>query len=141
MDQQKSRLEKLREKQDKLRNRIRQEQSKINKLERKERTRQLIQVGGLLEIAGLLEIDKGVLLGSLMDLAATLNNNKNEYKKTEWKQVGDRILAEREAERKARRKAELEANSTENEEIEADELLDDIEEAAATTEIGYERRY
>lgn len=98
-DNTKTRLAKLKEKQELLRNRIRREQSKINKLERRERVRQLIKIGELVEIAGLLDFDQGILLGGLIDLA----ENSNE-KKAEWKKVGDQILSE-----KARRKAEMDA--------------------------------
>jgi hypothetical protein len=65
--------------------------------ERKARTRSLIQVGGLVEIAGLADVDKGALLGSLMFVAEHLQHPD---KHQAWKAKGDAVLQEREAARK-----------------------------------------
>ena len=54
-----------------------------------------------MELAGLLECDKGALLGGLMTVAETLNAGPDASRFQQWKQSGDALLAEREAERKS----------------------------------------
>jgi len=69
----------------------------ISEKERKARTRKLIQIGGLAEIAGLLEADSGFLLGVLLSAAETSVDSQS------WKSLkirGDVVLLEREAARK-----------------------------------------
>lgn len=58
--------------------------------ERKARTRRLIELGGLVELAGLGERDKGALLGALLALAKTSDAERW----AGWKQAGDGKLAE-----------------------------------------------
>ena len=53
--------------------------------------------GGLIEIAGLLATDKGLLLGGLMALAKTLNDPAQAATLVIWKQHGETELAQREA--------------------------------------------
>ncbi len=67
--------------------------------ERKERNRALIQTGILVEIAGLLYMDKGTLLGGLLEVARIVDSSPE--KARQWKQVGDAEIARREAAKKA----------------------------------------
>ena len=81
---------------------LRREQERKDKVSaRKARNRVLFQVGGLVELAGLLESDKGALLGGLLAVAKTLEHGPESSHFQEWKQSGDALLAEREAERKS----------------------------------------
>jgi hypothetical protein len=73
-------------------------QGRIKERERKQRTRRLIEIGGLADIAGVADTDKGALLGALLEVSRMLNN-KLLYSK--MKVAGDKLLAEREKERKA----------------------------------------
>ena len=73
------------------------EKGRLSEKERKARTRRLIQIGGLAEIAGLVEADSGFILGYLM------RAKEIEESSAEWqglKSKGDAILKEREAARK-----------------------------------------
>lgn len=65
--------------------------------ERKARTRRLIELGGLVELAGLAESDRGVLLGLLLAAAKS-----DAATVASAKRAGDEMLAAREAGRKAR---------------------------------------
>ena len=69
---------------------------------RKARTRQLIQVGGLAEIAGILQTDPGALLGGFLVIADVL---KDEATFKAYKQHGDTVLQQRAEARKAKKKA------------------------------------
>jgi hypothetical protein len=76
-------------------------QGRIRERERKQRTRRLIEIGGLADIAGVADTDKGALLGALLEVSKMLED-KLTYSK--MKTDGDRILSERETERKAQTK-------------------------------------
>ncbi|MDA8151645.1 MAG: conjugal transfer protein TraD [Acidithiobacillus sp.] len=52
--------------------------------------------GSLMEIAGLLETDEGLLLGGLMALAKTMNDPTQDATLVIWKQHGEAELAQRE---------------------------------------------
>lgn len=67
---------------------------------RKKRNQALFQVGGLVEIAGLLDADKGALLGALFAVAETLKQGPESTRFQQWKSAGDARLAERERNRK-----------------------------------------
>ncbi|MCE5421155.1 MAG: conjugal transfer protein TraD [Acidithiobacillus sp.] len=78
---------------------IRAEQDRKAKIaERKARTVALIQTGALVEIAGLLSMDKGTLLGGLQEIAKIIESDPE--KSHQWKSAGDAELAQREAEKK-----------------------------------------
>lgn len=80
---------------------LRKEQDRKARTEaRKARNLALFQVGGLVEIAGLLEMDKGALLGALLTIAEPLQQDAESPQFQQWKQRGDALLAEREAARK-----------------------------------------
>lgn len=98
LDSVESRLQKLKAKKNEIEKQIRAEKSKLSQQARKQRTRELIQLGGLVDVAGLKEADKGALLGALLSVASTLQSNSKQFQ--EWKVKGDAVLAEREKERK-----------------------------------------
>ena len=77
---------------------IRRDQDRKEKIAAgKARNHALFMVGGLAEIAGLLELDKGALLGGLLAIAKSLNAGPDSPRFQEWKNTGDALLAEREA--------------------------------------------
>ena len=82
----KAALDKLRKEQDR----------KAKSVARKAHNNALFKVGGLVELAGLLDSDKGALLGGLMAVAKTLELGPESSRFQEWKQTGDARLAERE---------------------------------------------
>lgn len=91
-----------------LKESIQRDQAKIRKLQtkdkaakRKARTRELIQIGGLAEIAELLRFDRGALLG-LFIKGREMLQDENTF--LAFKQIGDRTLSERAQERKSRRR-------------------------------------
>lgn len=75
-----------------------QAQSRIKEKERKARTRRLIEVGGLAEIAGIVGLDSGTLLGGFITLAETI---KDEATRSRLQAEGQARLSQREAEKKA----------------------------------------
>lgn len=64
---------------------------------RKAENRRKFELGGLVQLAGLTDADKGALLGGLLGLAKAMQDPE---KAAEWKRRGDALLAEREADRK-----------------------------------------
>ncbi|MBS1086953.1 conjugal transfer protein TraD [Gluconobacter sphaericus] len=71
--------------------------------ERRERTRHLIELGGLVQKAGLVDLtadDRATLLGAFLELAEQLQGNENPSAanlKTRWRRQGlNRFRAERE---------------------------------------------
>lgn len=80
---------------------IRRDQDRKEKIvARKARNHALFMVGGLAEIAGLLELDKGTLLGALTMISQVAQNPADRHTLKNWKNAGDALLAEREAARK-----------------------------------------
>jgi hypothetical protein len=80
---------------------IRRDQDRKEKIAaRKARNHALFMVGGLAEIAGLLELDKGTLLGALVMISQVAQNPADQHTLKNWKNAGDALLAEREATRK-----------------------------------------
>lgn len=75
-------------------------QGRIKERERKQRTRRLIEIGGLADIAGIADLDKGALLGAFLSVSKMIED-KLAYSK--MKTEGDKILNEREKERKAKK--------------------------------------
>ena len=58
---------------------------------RRERTRQLIELGGLVQKAGLIELtddDRAVLLGAFLAVAAKLQGEEREQALTLWRRRG-----------------------------------------------------
>lgn len=65
-------------------------------VKRRERTRQLIELGGLVAKAGLVELtedDRAVIFGLLIEGAATLQSEKREQALTLWRRRGKRAFA------------------------------------------------
>lgn len=65
-------------------------------MERRERTRRLIELGGLVAKAGLvdqLQDDRAALLGALLDLADRLEGPEAEATKLLWRRRGQRAFA------------------------------------------------
>ncbi|WP_260923202.1 conjugal transfer protein TraD [Novosphingobium sp. 9] len=66
-------------------------------MKRRERTRQLIELGGLVAKAGLVDLtgdDRAVILGVLVDAAARLRTAEREAALTLWRRRGARAFAE-----------------------------------------------
>lgn len=64
-------------------------------VKRRERTRQLIELGGLIAKADLIELtgdDRAVILGLLVEAAATLRSEARERQLTLWRRRGQRAL-------------------------------------------------
>jgi Conjugal transfer protein TraD len=63
---------------------------------RRERTRHLIELGGLVQKAGLVELtddDRAVLLGAFVAVAAKLQGDEREQAITLWRRRGQRAFA------------------------------------------------
>lgn len=73
-----------------------------NEAERKARTRKMIEVGGLVELAGLADLDRGALLGLLLAAAKQAGDADA---LAAAKRAGDALLTSREADRKAKKTA------------------------------------
>lgn len=66
-------------------------------MKRRERTRHLIELGGLAQKAGLVELtgdDRAVLLGAFLAIAAKLQGDEREQAMTLWRRRGQRAFAE-----------------------------------------------
>ena len=64
-------------------------------MKRRERTRQLIELGGLVAKAGLVELtdeDRAVLFGVMIDAAATLKGEQRDRALTLWRRRGRRAF-------------------------------------------------
>jgi hypothetical protein len=64
-------------------------------MHRRERTRQLIELGGLVQKAGLVELtndDRAVLLGAFLAIAAKLQGDEGEQAITLWRRRGKRAF-------------------------------------------------
>ncbi|MBG6119357.1 MULTISPECIES: conjugal transfer protein TraD [unclassified Sphingobium] len=65
-------------------------------MKRRERTRQLIELGGLVMKAGLVELtddDRAVILGLLVEASARLRSEHREQALTLWRRRGKRAFA------------------------------------------------
>jgi hypothetical protein len=63
---------------------------------RRARNRRLILQGALVDIAGLADLDRGVLLGGLLHLAETFGGAEGSRLQARFKARGDALLAQRE---------------------------------------------
>lgn len=66
-------------------------------MKRRERTRQLIEHGGLVAKAGLVELtddDRATLYGAMLELAAHLRGERREQALTLWRRRGKRAFEE-----------------------------------------------
>ncbi|WP_037553549.1 conjugal transfer protein TraD [Sphingopyxis sp. LC363] len=66
-------------------------------MKRRERTRQLIELGGLVAKADLIELtgdDRAVILGLLVEAAAMLRGDEREQQLTLWRRRGRRAFAD-----------------------------------------------
>ncbi|MGN8001449.1 conjugal transfer protein TraD [Sphingomonas azotifigens] len=64
-------------------------------MKRRERTHQLIELGGLVAKAGLVELtddDRAVLFGVMIDAAATLKGEQRDQALTLWRRRGRRAF-------------------------------------------------
>jgi hypothetical protein len=64
-------------------------------VKRRERTRQLIELGGLVAKAGLVELtddDRAALFGVMIDAAATLKGEQRDQALTLWRRRGRRAF-------------------------------------------------
>jgi hypothetical protein len=65
-------------------------------VDRRERTRHLIELGGLVQKAGLVELtddDRAVLLGAFLAIAAKLQGDEREQALIRWKRQGQKAFA------------------------------------------------
>ena len=69
--------------------RLQMEENRLREAERKARTRRLIEAGGLVDKAGLLDVDSAVLYGALMQVAAEARNIE---RVEQWRVVGGRAF-------------------------------------------------
>jgi hypothetical protein len=70
-------------------------------MKRRERTRQLIELGGLVAKAGLIELtddDRAVILGALAEIAAKLRSDNREQAMLLWRRRGRRMFENSEVE-------------------------------------------
>lgn len=68
-------------------------------MKRRERTRQLIELGGLVAKAGLVELtddDRAVIFGALIEAAATLRNEDRDRALILWRRRGRRAFEDSE---------------------------------------------
>lgn len=91
IDKTESKILRLKEKKRKMDVQIAREEAKLKERRRKERTRRLIEVGGLAERAGILDSDSSALLAGLIQLAELCSD---EPTFTALKQQGEAILRE-----------------------------------------------
>ncbi|WP_373280350.1 conjugal transfer protein TraD [Novosphingobium naphthalenivorans] len=64
-------------------------------VKRRERTRQLIELGGLVVKAGLVELtgdDRAILYGAFLDVAARLRSDDGEQRRVLWRRRGKRAF-------------------------------------------------
>lgn len=64
-------------------------------MQRRERTRHLIELGGLVQKAGLIELtddDRQVLLGAFLEIAAKLQGQDREQALTLWRRRGRQMF-------------------------------------------------
>lgn len=69
-------------------------------MKRRERTRQLIELGGLVAKADLIELtadDRAVIFGALLAVAAKLRGDEREQALTLWRRSGKRGFAQGQA--------------------------------------------
>ena len=72
-------------------------------MKRRERTRHLIELGGLIAKAGIVELaddDRAVIFGALLDIAGTLRGEQRNQALLLWGRSGKRAFAYEEAKRK-----------------------------------------
>jgi len=101
-DKQMAKVKKLEEQIKKKQLALQLAQGRIRERERKQRTRRLIEIGGLADLAGISELDRGALLGGFIEVSKLLSDGLT-YSK--MKAEGDSVLREREAQRKATKQA------------------------------------
>jgi Conjugal transfer protein TraD len=64
-------------------------------VKRRERTRHLIELGGLVQKSGLVDLtgdDRAVLYGAFLDIASMLQGNDREDRMTLWRRRGSRAF-------------------------------------------------
>lgn len=69
--------------------RLQMEENRLREAERKARTRRLIEAGGLVDKAGLLDVNSAVLYGALMQVAAEAQNTE---RVEQWRVAGGRAF-------------------------------------------------
>jgi len=82
---------------------------------RRARTRHLIELGGLVAKAGLVDLaddDRAMLYGAFLDLAQRLRDAEGEAQKLIWKRRGARAFADEVEQAKAARSAMMREDGT-----------------------------
>lgn len=96
-DRIREKLETLERKQREISNKLAKEKARLKAQERKQRTRRLIEIGGLAEIAEISLLDRGAVLGAMLEVAHLL---KDPPTFEMLKSKGDSTLLERTITRK-----------------------------------------
>jgi hypothetical protein len=73
-------------------NRLKEQEAKIKIMERKQRTRRLIELGGLVDKAGLSDLNSAQLFGALLSIKA---QSKNPMLLDQWSKVGEEAFKEK----------------------------------------------
>jgi len=100
-----AKLEDLKKRKAQLEARIVNQENREKTQARKKRTRDLIEIGGLAEIAGLRELDRGALLGALLFVAKIADKEPARVRR--WKTNGDDVLASRKKQRQTKRQRKV----------------------------------
>lgn len=85
-------LDRLEQKKKKVQTDLLKAKAKLKERERKARTRRLIELGGLVEIAGLSDTNRGALLGAMLEIFPILDDQTT-YRNLKTR--GEEILHER----------------------------------------------
>lgn len=105
------RISRLKERKAKIDKQLRDAESKRKKNDRKARTRELIEFGGLVRIPfpeGT-AVDKGILLGALIEVAEAIKTDT--ARASDWKRNGDAEIRRRQEEQAKRRESRNEAEA------------------------------
>ena len=96
-----TKIDDLKKRKDQIEARIQLMEARESLKQRKRRTRELIEIGGLAELAGLREFDRAAMLGALLYVRKLAEKDASKVK--DWKGNGQTLLDARVAERKQRK--------------------------------------
>lgn len=99
-------MERLEQQKKELQRQQRQLQREEAAKQRKERTRRLIEVGGLVELAGIGLVNKSVLLGAMAELNEVIASDPEAVAK--FRAAGEAIMAERQKQKQQKSQSDTE---------------------------------